>query len=93
MARFGKGKISKARNKLRRGKKKEGITKYLKNFGVGERAAIVIDSSSQNYPHPRFHGFIGKIKEKRGSSYILDIRTGNKRKELTVSPEHLKKVK
>ena len=93
MARFGSGKISKARNKLKRDKKKKGITKYLKNFKIGERAVIVIDSSSQNYPHPRFQGLIGKVKEKRGNSYILDIRTGNKRKDLIVSPEHLKKVK
>ncbi len=93
MARFGKGKISKARNKLKRDKKKQGITRYLKTFEVGDKAAIVLNSSSQNYPHPKFHGFIGKIKEKRGDSYILDIKTGNKKKDVIVTPEHLKKVK
>lgn len=93
MARFGKGKISKARNKLKRAKKKQGITKYLNTFEIGDRAAIVLDSSSQNYPHPRFHGFIGEIKEKRGNSYVLNIRTGRKRKDITVSPEHLRKLK
>ena len=92
MARFGKGKISKARKKLKRGKKKEGITKYLRNFEIGDRAAIVIDSSSQNYPHPRYHGLIGEIKGRRGRAYILNIRKGRRNIELIVTPEHLRNI-
>jgi len=92
MARFGKGKISKARNKLKKDRKKQGITRFLKTFEIGEKAAIVIDSSSQNYPHPRYHGLIGEIKGKRGRAYIISVKTGNKFRELIITPEHLKKI-
>jgi len=93
MARFGKGKISKARHKLKKEKRKQGITRFLKSFEIGEKAAIVIDSSSQNYPHPRYHGLIGEIKGKRGRAYIITVRTGRKFRDLIVTPEHLKKIK
>jgi large subunit ribosomal protein L21e len=92
MARFGKGKISKARHKLKKDKRKQGITKYLRTFEIGEKTAIVIDSSSQNYPHPRYHGLIGNIKGKRGRAYLVSFKVGNKMKELVITPEHLKKL-
>ncbi|HIE41170.1 MAG TPA: 50S ribosomal protein L21e [Candidatus Aenigmarchaeota archaeon] len=92
MARFGKGKISKARHKLKKDKKKKGITRFLKTFEINEKATIVIDSSSQNYPHPRYHGLTGKIVGRRGRAYIISVRTGKKIKELIITPEHLKKI-
>jgi large subunit ribosomal protein L21e len=92
MARFGKGKISKARYKLKKDKRKQAITRFLKTFEIGEKAAIVIDPSSQNYPHPRYHGLIGEIKGKRGRAYIISVRTGRKYKDLIITPEHLKKL-
>ncbi len=92
MARFGHGKISKSRDKLKKTKKKEGITKYLRSFEKGEKVVVKIDSTSQNYPHPRYHGLIGDIKEKRGRGYIVEVRTGNKSKQIITTPEHLKKI-
>lgn len=92
MARFGHGKISKSRSKLKKPKRKEGITKYLKSFEIGEKAIIKIDSSSQNYPHPRYHGLIGRVAGKRGRAYIIDVRTGKKSKQIIATPEHLKKI-
>ncbi|RLI99165.1 MAG: 50S ribosomal protein L21e [Candidatus Aenigmatarchaeota archaeon] len=91
MARFGHGKISKSRNKLIKSKKKEGITKYLKKFEIGEKVVIKIDSSSQNYPHPRYHGLIGEVSNTQGKAYIVDIIVGNKQKHIISVPEHLKK--
>lgn len=92
MARFGHGKISKHRSKLIRDKKKEGITKYLKEFEIGQKAFIRIDSSSQNYPHPRHQGLIGEVIEKRGRAFILKVRTGGKYRQIIATPEHLKAV-
>ena len=92
MARFGHGKISKARSKLKKPKRKEGITKYLRSFEIGEKVVIKIDSSSQNYPHPRYHGVIGEVKGKRGKAYIVGIKVGNTSKQIISTPEHLKKI-
>ena len=90
MARTGHGKISKSRHKLIRSKKKEGITKYLKEFEIGQKAVIKIDSSSQNYPHPRHQGLIGEVVEKRGRAFVLNVRTGGLYKKIILTPEHLK---
>lgn len=92
MARMGHGKISKARNKLIMSKDKHGITKYLKVFELGQKAVIKIDSSSQNYPHPRHQGLIGEVIEKRGRGYVLKVRVGNSYKTIIATPEHLKAI-
>ncbi|MCK4429270.1 MAG: hypothetical protein KAU95_02750, partial [Candidatus Aenigmarchaeota archaeon] len=92
MAKFGHGKIRKARSKLKRTRGNEGITKYLKSFKEGEKAVIKIDSSSQNYPHPRHQGAVGEIKGKRGRAYIVNIKSGKKEKQIITTPEHLKKL-
>ncbi|MBN2095330.1 MAG: 50S ribosomal protein L21e [Candidatus Aenigmarchaeota archaeon] len=92
MARLGHGKISKARKKLIRPKEKKGITKYLKELEVGQKAVVKLDSSSQNYPHPRHQGLIGEIVEKRGRGYVLKVRVGNSYKKIITSPEHLKEI-
>ena len=92
MARFGHGKISKSKHKLKKAKRKEGITKYLKKFENGDKVIIKIDSSFQNYPHPRYHGIIGEIVSKRGRAYIVNVKIGNKHKELIMPLEHLKGI-
>jgi large subunit ribosomal protein L21e len=89
---MGHGKISKARCKLIRPKDKHGITKYLKEFEVGQKAVIKIDSSSQNYPHPRHQGLIGEVIEKRGRGYVVQVRVGNSYKKIITVPEHLKAI-
>jgi large subunit ribosomal protein L21e len=43
-------------------------------------------------PHPRFKGKTGRIIEKRGKSYIVQILDGNKAKKLIARPEHLKAI-
>lgn len=92
MARMGHGKISKSRNKLLRSKDKHGITKYLKEFEIGQKAVIKIDSSSQNYPHPRHQGLIGEVIEKRGRGYVVKVRVGNSYKKIVTVPEHLREI-
>ncbi|RLG16598.1 50S ribosomal protein L21e [Candidatus Pacearchaeota archaeon] len=92
MAKFSHGKIRKSRNKLKRDKRKEGITKYLRTFEIGEKVLIKIDSSSQNYPHPRYHGLIGEIKENRGRGYVVSVKSGNSQKQIILTPEHLRKI-
>ena len=93
MARFGHGPRSKTRHKLQKDKRKNtGITKYLRKFEPGDMVAIVIDPSSHNFPHPRYHGRVCKVVGKRGRAYILEMKDGNKIKTFFVTPEHLVKL-
>ena len=41
-------------------------------------------------PHPRFLGTTGRIVERRGRAYVVQIRDGHMTKTLLVRPEHLK---
>jgi large subunit ribosomal protein L21e len=43
-------------------------------------------------PFPRFKGRMGKIVEKRGKSYVVEILDGNKMKKIVSRPEHLKVI-
>ena len=66
------------------------VTPYLREFRVSDRVAIKFDPSSQKgLPGRRFKGKIGTVKEKRGDSYIVEIRDGNKTKIIISRPEHL----
>jgi len=85
---------SKTRYKLKKSVR-EGrtnpITKRIQTFDEDDLVHIIIDPSSQKgQPHPRFHGKTGKVAEKRGRAYIVEISDGNKAKRLIVRPEHLK---
>lgn len=94
MVRRSKGPRRKSRQKLRQ---KPGyrppITKFLQSFEINERVAISIEPSSQRgMPPIRFRGRVGIIKGKRGKSYLVEIKDGNKIKTLIVRPEHLRRV-
>lgn len=67
------------------------ITKRIQTFDENDLVHIIIDPSShKGQPHPRFHGRTGKVADKRGQAYIVEINDGNKAKKLIVRPEHLK---
>lgn len=82
----------KTREKFRR----TGLTPmnmYIKQFNVGERVVINVNSSSQRgMPFKRFQGLSGEVLEKRGNGYLLKIKDGNKTKKIIANPEHLKKI-
>ena len=66
---------------------------FLKEFKVGDKVVIRQDSISQKgMPYPRYLGKSGLIKGMRGSSYVIDVRTGGCVNELQVRPEHLRKM-
>lgn len=69
------------------------ITKFLQEFKEGQRVIINPEPSSHSgMPHHRFKGKIGKVIERRGKSYIVEIIDGNKVKKVISKPEHLKAV-
>ncbi len=78
------------RLKLRSGKKLS-INKYIQEFGVNDKVHINLVPSSPMH-HPRFHGKIGIVTEKRGSSYVIEINDMGKAKSVTLRPEHIRPV-
>ena len=78
------------REKLR-GPPKLTVNKMLQNFEIGQAVAIVPTSNSQKgMPFRRFFGLTGKVLEKRGRGYVVEIRDGNSMKKVMARPEHLK---
>jgi large subunit ribosomal protein L21e len=82
----------KSRHKLKKKIREKGINirRAMQQFEEGQKVHIVIDPSVQKgAPHPRFHGRTGTVVGKRGWSYLVKIKDGNKEKMLVVRPEHL----
>ena len=82
------------RRKLASGKRaKFKVEKRMQEFRPDQRVVIRQDPSSHSgMPHPRFRGVTGVVREKRGSAYIVVVRSGNKVKEIIANPEHLKGI-
>ncbi len=67
------------------------ITRYMQEFKKNQKVIIVQEPSShKGMPHPRFKGKVGKVLEKRGSSYIIEIDDGGSTKKIISRPEHLR---
>ncbi len=73
-----------------RAKGKPHIGKLLHEYALGSEVIIKMDSSVQkSMPHKRFHGKVGKIKEKRGRGYVISVPQGNAVKDIIVRAEHI----
>jgi large subunit ribosomal protein L21e len=91
MVRASKGFRSGTRNKLAQRRSNPPITRFLKEFDIGQNVLISLEPSShRGMPFPRYKGKFGKIIGKRGKSYIVEIIDGNKTKKIISRPEHLK---
>lgn len=67
------------------------MSRILQEFECGQYVHIDIEPSiHKGMPHPRFQGRTAVVKEKRGSSYVLEIREGSKHKMIIARPEHLR---
>ncbi|VUT27978.1 MAG: 50S ribosomal protein L21e [Candidatus Syntrophoarchaeum sp. GoM_oil] len=83
----------KTRQKLRKKVRERGlspITRAVQEFEPGVRVHIKIDPSvHRGMPNPKFHGKTAKVLAMRGRSFRLEVKDGNKIKEIFVRPEHL----
>jgi len=92
MVQKSKGRRKRTRNLLKRGvRERISITKYLQEFKLGSKVVIRPNPSShKGMPYKRFIGKTGIITDKKGKSYIIKIKDGNKEKIIISRPEHLK---
>ncbi|MEK7539726.1 MAG: 50S ribosomal protein L21e, partial [Patescibacteria group bacterium] len=71
-------------------KAKITINKLLSEFPIGQKVAINIKGRVQDgIPFRRFQGLTGTIVEKRGTSYVVSLKAGDKQKQVIAGPAHL----
>jgi large subunit ribosomal protein L21e len=51
------------------------IANRIKKFSIGDNVVIVPKGNTADIPHPRYRGKVGRVIEKRGSAYVVEIKT------------------
>ena len=68
-----------------------GVSFLLREYNVGDRALVQIDSSQhKGLPHRRYHGKVGLVTEVGKRHVILDVKLGEKSKTLITRLDHIK---
>lgn len=86
------------RNKTRRllngaAEKRVTVASRMKEFKGGAKVVVRINPAIHDgIPHPRYYGALGTVIEKRGRSYVIEIKDGGKTKWLIAAGEHLKTI-
>lgn len=79
-------------HKSPRQKGKISFTRYFQQFKPGDFVAVAKEHSVPfQYSH-RLQGRTGKIIEKRGQSYYVEISDLGKPKKYSIKPVHLKRI-
>lgn len=83
---------TKTRQKLSGGR--FSIAEALQEFKAGDMVRIRINPAvHKGMPHPRFQAAAGKVVEKRGRSFMVEVKMGNATKTVSAKPEHLTPLK
>lgn len=86
----------KTRHKLKKNVKNKGkisIKNYYQTFEEGDKVHLVAEPAVQDGMFfPRFQGKSGIVKNLRGKCYVVQIKDGNKKKEVIVHPIHLRRA-
>ncbi len=69
------------------------LSKYFQEFENGNKVGVTIERAIDfNFPE-RLQGSTGVVEGKRGSHYLINIKTQEKNKKFLIAPVHLKKLK
>lgn len=72
---------------------KLSLSRFFQKFSSGDSVAVVRDLGIQGAGFPkRMQGRTGKVIEKRGSAYVVEINDYRKKKQYIIKPVHLKKI-
>ena len=80
------------KRKTPRQKGKFSFTKYFQKFQAGDSVAVVRELSIPMGYSKRIQGRTGRVIEKRGSAYYVEIKDLNKPKRYLIKPIHLKRI-
>jgi large subunit ribosomal protein L21e len=69
------------------------LSRYFQELKIGDFVAISRERTIASYFPKRLQGITGEVEGKRGKSYLIKIKDGNKEKRLLIEPIHLKKIK
>jgi len=91
MVQKSKGQRARTRYKMQV-KRKVTPNDFLRTFKPEQTVHIVLQPNikRQGYSYTKFHGLTGKIIEKRGSAYVVQIRDGSAEKKVILAPVHLR---
>ena len=73
-------------------KGKFSLMKFFQKFKPGDSVAVVKNLGFPFGYSKRLQGRTGKVIEKRGSAYYVEINDLNKPKRYSIKPIHLKKI-
>ena len=80
------------KHKAPREKGKFSFTRYFQIFKPGDYVAVARELSLKLGYSKRIQGRTGKVLEKRGSAYYIELNDLNKPKKYLIRPIHLKKI-
>jgi large subunit ribosomal protein L21e len=73
-------------------KGKFSLMKFFQKFKPGDSVAVVKNLGFKFGYSKRLQGRTGKVLEKRGSAYYVEINDLNKPKRYSIKPIHLRKI-
>ena len=80
------------KRKTPRQKGKFSFMRFFQKFQPGEAVAVVQELSVPFPYSKRLQGRTGRVIEKRGSAYHVEIKDYNKPKRYLIKPLHLKRI-
>jgi ribosomal protein L21E len=89
MVKPSKGAFNRRTRKLK-GRGMNSVAKLVRTFNVGDKVIIAPRAKFKGLPHLRYSSRHGIIKEKRGKSYLVEVRDFAMKKTLIVGSVHLK---
>ncbi|MDG6994827.1 MAG: 50S ribosomal protein L21e [Nitrososphaerota archaeon] len=76
---------------LFRAKPRSPLGALLRDYNVGDRVVIDVDSrQTKGMPHRRFQGSVGNIEEIRRRSLVISVPVGDKTKQVVARLEHVR---
>ena len=93
MVKSSKGFRSRSRGTFTKDVREKGmppVTRFLREFEVGDRVTVRIEPSDPHgQPHPRYQGRTCTVVARSGRAYRIQFVDGGKLKELIANPIHL----
>lgn len=69
------------------------LSRFFQKFKEGDFVAFSREKSIPVNFNKRLQGSTGIVEGKKGKTYIVKVKEGNKEKHILVEPIHLKKIK